>query len=41
VTDLDGGPVDTGAGDTRRGRGGLLAAADTITHDAMLALMRE
>lgn len=41
VTDLDGGPVDTGAGDPGARRGGLIAAADAVTHAAMLALMQE
>lgn len=41
VTDLDGGPVDTGAGPAGRGRGGLVAASDPATHADLLALMRE
>ncbi len=41
VTDLDGGAVDTGAGQARSARGGLIAAGDPATHAAMLALMRE
>jgi myo-inositol-1(or 4)-monophosphatase len=41
VTDLDGGPVDTGAGSARSRRGGLIAAGDGATHAAMLAMMRE
>jgi myo-inositol-1(or 4)-monophosphatase len=41
VSDLDGGPVDTGEGPGRSGRGGLIAAGDLATHAAMLALMRE
>jgi myo-inositol-1(or 4)-monophosphatase len=40
VTDLDGGPVDTGAGAVRSRRGGLLAAGDAATHAALLALVR-
>jgi myo-inositol-1(or 4)-monophosphatase len=40
VTGLDGGPVDTGAGPSS-GRGGLIAAGDTATQAALLALMRE
>jgi myo-inositol-1(or 4)-monophosphatase len=39
VTDLDGGPVDTGAGPTRSKRGGLVAAGDPATHAALLALV--
>ena len=41
VTDLDGGAVDTGAGQARSARGGLIAAGDQATHAAMLALMRK
>jgi myo-inositol-1(or 4)-monophosphatase len=41
VTDLDGGPVDTGAGASPGGRGGLVAASDAVTHAELLALMRE
>ena len=41
VTDLDGGPVDTGAGRGRSVRGGLIAAGDPATHAALLTLMRE
>jgi myo-inositol-1(or 4)-monophosphatase len=41
VTDLDGGPVDTGAGPSRSRRGGLVAAGDADTHAALLGLMRE
>jgi myo-inositol-1(or 4)-monophosphatase len=41
VTDLAGGPVDTGAGDVRSPVGGLVAASDAATHAALLALMRE
>jgi myo-inositol-1(or 4)-monophosphatase len=41
VTDLDGGPVDTGAAPARPGRGGLIAAGDVATHAALLALMQE
>ena len=41
VTDLDGRPVDTGAGQAGATRGGLIAAADAATHAAMLDLMQE
>jgi myo-inositol-1(or 4)-monophosphatase len=39
VTDLDGGPVDTGAGAGSSGRGGLLAASDRATHVALMELL--
>lgn len=39
VTDLDGGPVDTGGSPATRA--GLIAAAAEATHAAMLALMHE
>jgi myo-inositol-1(or 4)-monophosphatase len=41
VTDLNRGPVDTGAAPARPGRGGLIAAGDVATHAALLALMQE
>ena len=41
VTDLDGRPVDTGAGQAGATRGGLIAAGDAATHAAMLDLMQE
>jgi myo-inositol-1(or 4)-monophosphatase len=40
VTDLGGGPVDTGGGSTRSHRGcGLVVAGNAATHDALLALV--
>jgi myo-inositol-1(or 4)-monophosphatase len=40
VTDLDGGPVRIGPDDPP-GAGGLLAAADALTHSSLLALVRD